>query len=365
MLVHVVAGARPNFVKTIPVVRALRDADICDTVFIDTAQHADRVMGPEPLAALFRTAPDQRLSISADNAQDAFPEIFTTYGAVLDATPPDAVIVPGDVHASVAAALATAQRGIPVVHLEAGLRCGDMQLPEEINRRCIDAVASLFWTHSEEADIALTSEGVPEDRIACVGNTMIDTLTAALPDAQTRCFAKTLGLNPRAYALVTLHRAGLVDDIGRLTDTMTCLEAVSRQHPVVLVAHPRTRAMLERLGWHNPGPRDSALQIIEALPYPDFLSLLDGCGVVVTDSGGVQEESSYLGIPCLTLRESTERPVTTRLGSNRLVNTKTLMHHVQQAFAGEARRKIEIPHWDGQAADRCVTSLNQYFNRTN
>ena len=362
MLVHVVAGARPNFVKAIPVVKALREAGICETAFIDTAQHGDDIMGAGPLADLFDTSPDERLNIVAENAQDAFSKIYTAYGKVLDDVRPDAVIVPGDVHASCAAALAAAQRGIAVVHLEAGLRCGDMELPEEINRRCIDSVSSLYWTHSADADSALLAEGVTADRIACVGNTMIDTLVTALPAARARKYWQTPGLEEQGYVLVTLHRAALVADSDRLTNMFGHLKELSANRPVVLVLHPRTRQMLSQLQEQKRVTTDGALVIVDALPYLDFLSLLEGCGVVITDSGGVQEESSFLGIPCMTLRDSTERPVTTRLGTNHLVKANTLMHHVEQAFAGQLRYQVEIPHWDGQAARRCVDSLERHFN---
>lgn len=349
--------------KIVPVARTLADAGFCRTVFIDTAQHNDPRLDTSSLCELFDMHPDIRLPVEAEDGYDAFPQIYRAYDEYLAGSTPAAVIVPGDVHASSAVAMVAAQRGIPVVHLEAGLRCADRTLPEEINRRTIDAIASLFWTHCEEADAALADEGVPEERIECVGNTMIDALIQAQPEIRGRRTWDRWSFAEGSYVLVTLHRASNVDEAARLGKILTELGELAESHPVALVLHPRTRQRIEDANLSTVIAAQENLLTVDALEYSDFASALSGAAVVVTDSGGVQEESSYLGIPCLTLRESTERPVTIRLGTNRLVNLDSLLHHVDQAISGNKPEQVMIPQWDGKAADRCADSLNRFLSQ--
>jgi UDP-N-acetylglucosamine 2-epimerase (non-hydrolysing) len=286
---------------------------------------------------------------------------------------PDWVLVYGDVNSTLGAALVSAKLGVRVAHVEAGLRANDRTMPEEINRLVVDHLADLLFTPSEDGDVNLRREGIPEDRICRVGNVMVDSLVRLLPEAEKRwegdklysraesgarnAEPKVLALEKQKYVLVTLHRPSNVDDPRMLSLIMSTLEDISATIPVIFPVHPRTRSRLSSV--RHPRLRPPHLHIIEPLGYLEFLALQLGARVVITDSGGIQEETTYLGIPCLTVRENTERPVTVTLGTNTLVgrDMAKLKDCVGRILCGKRKAGMVPPLWDGHAAERIASRL--------
>jgi UDP-N-acetylglucosamine 2-epimerase (non-hydrolysing) len=349
MRILYVVGTRPNFVKTAPVIGALR-ARLPDAghTIVHTGQHYDRLMSDVFLEELGVPAPDHMLEVGSGSHAVQTARTMERLEPVLERERPDLVIVPGDVNSTLAAALVAVKMGIPVAHIESGLRSFDMTMPEEVNRIVADRFAEHLFLHSEEAVENLRAEGIPDERMHFVGNTMIDTLVALEERFRAAGAAARLGVEPGSYALVTLHRPALVDG-PLLAETVEQLATLAESMPVVFPVHPRTRKMMEGIGGEQPG-----LILIEPLGYLDFLSLEADAGAVLTDSGGIQEETTYLGVPCFTLRDNTERPVTVRAGTN------TLLGLDPAAIAGipaalEARGDAPSeppPLWDGRAAER-------------
>jgi UDP-N-acetylglucosamine 2-epimerase (non-hydrolysing) len=355
MRILYVVGTRPNFVKTAPVIAALRDR-LPDGrhVIVHTGQHYDRAMSEVFFEELGVPAPDHLLEVGSGSHAQQTARTMERLEPVLERERPDLVIVPGDVNSTLAAALTAVKLGIPVAHVESGLRSFDMTMPEEVNRIVADRFASHLFLHSEEAIVNLRAEGIPDERMHFVGNTMIDTLVALEDRFRAAATAPRLGLEPGAYALVTLHRPALVDG-PLLAETVTQLARLASEMPVVFPVHPRTRKMMEGLdGGDAPG-----LLLSEPLGYLDFLSLLADAGAVLTDSGGIQEETTYLGIPCFTLRANTERPVTVRAGTNTLLglDPAAIATIPAQLAATPAERPDPPPLWDGKAAERIADVL--------
>jgi UDP-N-acetylglucosamine 2-epimerase (non-hydrolysing) len=290
-------------------------------------------------------APDVNLAVGAGSHARQTAEIMTRFEPVVLERKPDLVLVYGDVNSTVAAALVCAKLGVPVGHVEAGLRSFDRSMPEEVNRLVTDQLADLLFTPSEDGDLNLQREGVAREKIHRVGNVMIDSLVRMLPEAG-KC--STNGY-PKAYALVTLHRPSNVDDSAALQKLLRSLLQISRQLAVVFPVHPRTRQRIAEFGL----PSDQ-LQLLDPLPYVEFLALQRNARVVITDSGGIQEETTYLGIPCLTLRDNTERPVTVSVGTNILVgqDESKLRHEISKILDGQAKRGTIPPLWDGNAGER-------------
>jgi UDP-N-acetylglucosamine 2-epimerase (non-hydrolysing) len=279
-------------------------------------------------------------------------------------SPPDWIVVVGDVNSTLACALVGAKLHIPVAHLEAGLRSGDRRMPEEINRVATDAVVDLLWTPSSDGDEHLRAEGVPPGKIERVGNIMIDSLELMRPKIEAAAMAAELGLEPGSFGVLTLHRPSNVDDASSLGLIVDQLLAVARDGlPLVFPVHPRTRARLAQFGLDQriaaaaPGP--AGIRLLEPLSYIRFMSLVFDCRIAITDSGGIQEETSYLGIPCLTLRENTERPITISAGTNRLVRPADLKSAVAEAL-GRKRTRPVIELWDGKTAVRVAASLKRH-----
>ncbi len=349
-ILHVV-GARPNFMKAAPVVHALARADRVNQTLVHTGQHYDAVMSDVFFRQLGLPEPDLNLGVGGGSHAVQTAEIMVRLEPVLELRRPDWVVVYGDVNSTVAATLVAVKGGIPVAHVEAGLRSFDWTMPEEINRLVTDRLASLLLTPSGDADANLLSEGVPSDRIVQVGNCMIDTLVRLLPWARRPILD---GIGDR-YVLVTLHRPSNVDDPRRLRAVMEALEEVARRVPVIFPLHPRTRTRLEQAGI-RPAPQ---LTVTEPLGYLEFLGLQRSALAVITDSGGVQEETTYLGVPCLTLRPNTERPITIELGTNRLVgeDPAALVQQLGKVMAGEWPAGQPIPNWDGRAGERVAAAL--------
>jgi UDP-N-acetylglucosamine 2-epimerase (non-hydrolysing) len=301
-------------------------------------------------------APHHYLGVGSGTHAEQTAAVMVGVERVLSAEPADALIVPGDVNSTMGAALAATKLGVPIAHVESGLRSGDRTMPEEINRIVTDRISDLLLCHCDDAVRNLLSEGVPEDAIALVGNTMIDSLFRLLPAARATEAVARHGLEPCAYVLATLHRPALVDDPVRLTAVIDVLNELAESLPVILPLHPRTRA---RLGDVGSGVSDGLL-LTEPLEYLQFVALEASARLVVTDSGGVQEETSALGVPCLTYRDNTERPVTISLGTNRLVGVEpvALARAAHEALAAPMPAVPEpIPLWDGRAGERTAAAI--------
>jgi UDP-N-acetylglucosamine 2-epimerase (non-hydrolysing) len=349
MRILYVIGTRPNFVKTAPVIGALR-ARLPESrqAIVHTGQHYDRLMSEVFLEELGVPAPDHMLEVGSGSHAAMTARTMERLEPVLIEEAPDLVIVPGDVNSTLAAVLTAVKMGIPVAHIESGLRSFDMSMPEEVNRIVADRFSAQLFLHSDEAIGNLRAEGIPDERMHLVGNTMIDTLVALEDRFRAAGAAARLGLEPGSYALVTLHRPALVDG-PLLPQTLAQLAALAREMPVVFPVHPRTRKMMESLDAEHPG-----LLLSEPLGYLDFLSLLADAGAVLTDSGGIQEETTYLGIPCFTLRANTERPITISAGTNTLLGLDpAAIAGIPAALAAAGARPSEPPPlWDGHAAER-------------
>jgi len=346
-------GARPNFVKMAPVLRELRRRfPALRHVGVHTGQHYDREMSDVFLSELGVPEPDHLLGVGSDTHGAQTARALERIERVLLSEEPDLVIVPGDVNSTLAGGLAAAKLGIPVAHLEAGLRSFDRTMPEELNRVLVDQLAQWCFTHSPEAEENLLREGIGRERIFQVGNTMIDTLVRMQPRIAGSRVHEQLGLPADGYLLVTLHRPVLVDG-PLLHGALRELNALSEAYPVVFPMHPRTRARAG--GFTASSPR---LHLVDPVGYLDFLALESRAAGVITDSGGVQEETTYLGVPCFTLRENTERPVTVTHGTNRLLGLRVDALREVPALLETASAQPGPPEgWDGHAAERVADVL--------
>ncbi len=354
MRILYVVGTRPNFVKTAPVIGAMRERHPEGRhAIVHTGQHYDRLMSEVFLEELGVPAPDHMLEVGSGTHATQTARTMERLEPVLAEERPDLVVVPGDVNSTLAAALTAVKMGIPIAHIESGLRSFDMTMPEEVNRIVTDRFARHLFLHSDEATENLRAEGIPEERMHMVGNTMIDTLVALEGRFRAAGAAAKLGVEPGSYALVTLHRPALVDG-ELLAETVEQLASLAREMPVVFPVHPRTRKMMEGIRADHPG-----LLLSEPLGYLEFLSLLADAGAVLTDSGGIQEETTYLGIPCFTLRANTERPVTIRAGTNTLLGLDpAAIAGIPAALAARGEAPSQPPPlWDGKASERVADVL--------
>ena len=345
-----IAGARPNFMKVAPVMAAL---NACSNTFeqrlVHTGQHYDFQMSQVFFEELGLGDPDEHLGVGSGSHAEQTARLMLAFEPVLLKQRPDWVFVYGDVNSTLACALVGAKLGVPLAHVEAGLRSRDRSMPEEINRLLTDQISDLLFTPSADADGNLLGEGIEREKIHLVGNVMIDTLVRMLPFAEQRTVLRDLDIVKGEYILVTLHRPSNVDQAVPLEEILSALQALSEQHTVVFPLHPRTRERISRFGLNADG-----LQLLEPLGYLDFLSLTRSARFVLTDSGGIQEETSFLGIPCLTLRTTTERPITLQKGTNRLVacSRQAILEAAASIGPQPLARIAEIPLWDGQAANR-------------
>lgn len=351
-----VVGTRPNFMKVAPVAAALaaRPEDFEHTL-VHTGQHYDAKMSDIFFEQLGVGAPDVALEVGPGSHAVLTARIMERIEPVLVEARPDVVLVPGDVNSTLAAALVATKLGIPVGHIEAGLRSFDRTMPEELNRVMTDAISDALFIHSPEARDHLLHEGALPETIHAVGNTMIDTLVALRAPIAAADTPGSLGLERGTYLAVTLHRPALVDG-PLLADAVAQLQRLSEALPIVFPCHPRTRKRLEALGLD---PSDARLRLLEPLGYLEFLSLVEGSAGVLTDSGGIQEETTYLGIPCFTLRANTERPVTVEVGTNTLLGLDPArIGDVPQLLDASKARSASIPEgWDGRAAERIADVL--------
>jgi UDP-N-acetylglucosamine 2-epimerase (non-hydrolysing) len=349
MRILYVVGTRPNFVKTAPVIGALRARHPQGRhTIVHTGQHYDRLMSEIFLEELGVPAPDYMLEVGSGSHATQTARTMERLEPVLADERPDLVMAPGDVNSTLAAALTAVKMGVRVAHIESGLRSFDMTMPEEVNRIVADRFAEWLFLHSPEAVTNLRREGIPDERMHMVGNTMIDSLVAVEGRFRAAGTAARLGVAPGSYVLVTLHRPALVDG-PLLGETVAQLAALAQQMPVLFPVHPRTRKMMEGLEPDAPG-----LHLVDPLGYVDFLSLIAEARAVLTDSGGIQEETTYLGVPCFTLRDNTERPVTLTSGTNALLGLDPSAIARIPALLEERPGPPPPPPplWDGQAAQR-------------
>lgn len=358
MKIDLVAAARPNFMKVAPLYHALAAHPGEFRVrLVHTGQHYDPNMSEWFFRDLGLPPPDVNLEVGSGTHAEQTGRVMIAYEKLCMASPPDWCVVVGDVNSTIACALAAIKLGVKVAHLEAGLRSRDRTMPEEINRIATDALADLLWTPSPDANENLAAEGIDARRICAVGNIMIDSLEMHRARIEARRQAAKLGLERGNYGVVTLHRPVNVDDPAQLARIIDRLVAASRKTALAFPVHPRTRARLESLGLLDTISKAPGIRIFEPLGYIDFMSLVFDSRFVLTDSGGIQEETTYLGIPCLTLRESTERPVTVTEGTNRLIDVDGIVPMIDKVLGG-AWPKGRVPQlWDGQTANRVVESL--------
>ena len=352
-VLHVV-GARPNFMKAAPVLRALAGRANVKQTLVHTGQHYDANMSDVFFTQLGIPEPDVNLRVGSGSHAQQTAEIMSRFEPILLEKKPDIVLVYGDVNSTVAAALVCAKLQIKVGHVEAGLRSFDRTMPEEINRLMTDQLADLLFTPSEDGDINLRREGIDAGKIHCVGNVMIDSLIRLLPAAE-RCNGNGL---PARYALVTLHRPSNVDDGGILRNILEALLEINKDLHVVFPVHPRTRQRIADFGIDA-----RKLHLLDPLPYIEFLALQRRATVVITDSGGIQEETTYLGVPCLTLRNNTERPVTVECGTNVIIGQDgaKLRSELTKVLNGQKNSRKVPPLWDGRASERIADILEKMF----
>ena len=357
--IDLIAAARPNFMKVAPLYHALHGQPWCRVRLVHTGQHYDANMSDAFFRDLGLPRPDLHLGVGSGSHAEQTAHVMVAYEGACNASRPDLCIVVGDVNSTVACALVAAKLWIPVAHLEAGLRSGDRSMPEEINRLVTDTLADILWTPSPDGDEHLVAEGVPSEKITRVGNIMIDSYELMKDRIHASGARQRLGLDGREYGVVTLHRPSNVDTEAPLAALVAQLTRIAAKLPLVFPVHPRTRKNLESFGLWDKLSAAPGIRIVEPLGYVDFMNLVCSARLVVTDSGGVQEETTYLGIPCLTLRPNTERPVTIIEGSNRLVTTAHLAATVDEILAhrGAHGRKPDL--WDGHTAQRVVADIRR------
>lgn len=363
MLIDLVAGARPNFMKLAPVWRALQNVDGLRVRIVHTGQHYDRGMNEVFFEELGVPAPDVHLNVGSGSHGSQTARILERYEEQLLSSPPNAMVVFGDINSTVACALAAVKLGIPVVHVEAGLRSFDRKMPEEINRILTDAISELLLVSEPSGIKNLESEGVSRNRMRLVGNVMIDSLKKEIEALDPGPVLEEFGIAPGEFALLTMHRPSNVDSETILRNLLETMGSLSRRCPMVFPVHPRTANAVEKFGLGHYLKRDHGLICSGPIPYRKNLALMANSRMVLTDSGGMQEETAFLGIPCLTLRWNTERPITLTRGTSRLVGNdpRRIRRAFSDVLAGRWKRNRGIPLWDGMAAPRVAHEIEEWL----
>lgn len=364
-LIDIIAGARPNFMKIAPIIRAFEANKVAGGHLryrlIHTGQHYDPRMSGDFFRQLGIPAPDVNLEVGSGTQAEQTSAIMTRYERLLLESRCDLCLVVGDVTSTMACAIAAQKLQVPVAHVEAGIRSGDWRMPEEINRMVTDAITNWFFTTSEVASANLRRDGVSDERIFFVGNTMIDTLLANLPRLQKPGFYDELGLKASEYFVATLHRPANVDQVDDFSRLLVAISEGTRGLPVVFPVHPRTAKTLRDLNQVPP-----IFKLVDPQPYLEFNYLVKHAKAVITDSGGITEETTVMGIPCLTLRDSTERPETVTTGTNELIGTNpaALAPAFDKLFAGQWKQGAIPEKWDGHTGERIVQVLEQLLTHT-
>jgi UDP-N-acetylglucosamine 2-epimerase (non-hydrolysing) len=358
-IVHVV-GARPNYMKIAPLIEALRAGPACRQVLVNTGQHYDESMAGAFVRDLGLPAPDYDLGVGSGSHAVQTARVMIEFEKVCAAERPDLVVVVGDVNSTLAAALVACKLLIPIAHVEAGLRSRDRTMPEEINRIVTDRLADVLMTPSRDGNENLLAEGVPAEKIHLVGNIMIDSLLRHLPLASLDRVRGRVPLPPGPYAVLTLHRPSNVDEPDVLRRILAAVRAIAESLPVIFPVHPRTRQRMRQFDLERAGP---GITLVDPLGYIDFLSLTSHARLILTDSGGLQEESTALGIPCLTLRDNTERPITVSHGTNQVVGTRTeaILAGFRRALAQNGP-PLRPELWDGRTGQRIARVLSSYLS---
>lgn len=363
MIITIVAAARPNFVKIAPIIKAVEkcksEGKNISYQLVHTGQHYDKNMSDSFFSQLQIPEPDVNLGCGGGSQAEQTAQILIRFEATLLNSRPDVVLVVGDVNSTMACAIAAKKLNIPVVHVEAGIRSGDRTMPEEINRIVTDSISDFFYTTTESAGENLKRSGIADKQIIWVGNTMIDTLLSSLPKFSAPDIWIKFGLKEKGYIVLTLHRPSNVDDIESLKGIMTVIDEHSPDVPIIFPVHPRTKNNLEKLNLST-----SKFHLIDPLPYFEFNYIVKNSLAVITDSGGITEESTVLGIPCMTLRDSTERPETCDIGTNVLVGTEphNLIFYFNKLKEGNWKVGAIPEKWDGNSAERIVQDLVSRFH---
>jgi UDP-N-acetylglucosamine 2-epimerase (non-hydrolysing) len=359
MLIHLVCAARPNFMKIAPLYHALKKESWAVPVIVHTGQHYDLNMSASIFEDLYLPKPDIYLGVGSGTHAEQTGKVMIAYEKVISDRRPDLVIVVGDVNSTPAATLAAVKMGIKVAHLEAGLRSHDRSMPEEINRLVTDVLADILWTPSQDAVDNLIREGISPEKIQTVGNIMIDSLEMLREKIERQDAYRSFGLQASQYGVVTLHRPSNVDDPATLCKLCGILREVAETVPVVFPVHPRTRKRMEESHLLPAGAANGRLHLPEPMNYVRFMNLVFHCAFVITDSGGIQEETSYLGIPCLTVRPNTERPITVTHGTNQLCALDELKRKTGEVLRSRTREPKKIQYWDGHTAERIVAIIRR------
>ena len=360
--IHVVVGARPNQMKAAPLLRVLNSHEDFHPVLIDTGQHYDHELSGIFMKQFGMGTPAHSLQVGSGSHGKQTAKILERYEELLLDSRPDATVVIGDINSTVACAIAAVKLGIPLVHLEAGLRSGDRTMPEEINRIITDSVANLLWTPSPDGDEHLLASGVSNNKIVRVGNIMIDTLTEMLNQVRDSKFLSTLDVQHEDHVVITLHRPSNVDNADQLLLLLEEIKKMSEQFDIIWPIHPRTKSRIEAIGEYEALVENASIHMTKPLGYIDFMKCIYESRMVVTDSGGIQEETTWLGVPCITLRPNTERPVTITEGTNVLSTPEKLHDEIRKVIAKPRRSEIKIDLWDGKTAERCVESLLEFLS---
>lgn len=359
--VHLIAAARPNFMKIAPLYHELTQRPRITPVIVHTGQHYDLNMSDVFFRDFNLPEPHIHLGVGSGTHAEQTGQVMIAYERVLKAQPPDLVVVVGDVNSTAACTLAAVKLGIKTAHLEAGLRSFDRTMPEEINRIVTDAIADILWTPSEDGNQNLEREGIAVEKIRLVGNIMIDSLEMLRRKIEASEKYKEFGLTPQSYGLVTLHRPANVDNPDILTDLCRMLSSTAEKIPLVFPVHPRTAGNLKQFNCRPILEKNPDIHLSDPLGYKDFMNLVMNAKFLITDSGGVQEETTYLSIPCLTLRSNTERPVTVTHGTNRLCAPKILPQFVEEIFNNQFPRGTVPEFWDGKTAARVADHIDTLF----